>query len=119
MTLKEAKHLQEYIASDSGKLGVMDLMQQQLAAATETAIDELHHQTIDDVQRATAVVWAGRAAAAYHLYSQSGDLKMLLDASEYHHEALEHAALVSTDSNVLNAVRHYLTVVKMNATGEA
>lgn len=94
------------------------LTQQQLLAATDTAVAELHHKTIEAVQQETAVTWAGRAAAAYHLYVQGGHLQMLLDAEEYHHEALEHAALVSSDPGVLDQVRHYLAACKADAMND-
>ncbi|HYX20494.1 MAG TPA: hypothetical protein VFA98_06570 [Thermoanaerobaculia bacterium] len=94
------------------------LTQQQLLAATDAAVAELHRKSIETVQQETAVTWAGRAAAAYHLYIQNGHMQMLLDAEEYHHEALEHAALVSSDPGILEAVRHYLTAVKADALGD-
>lgn len=56
------------------------MTEEQLLAATDAATLELHHKTIEDVQRETATTWAGRAAAAYHLYVQSGQLRFLLDA---------------------------------------
>ncbi|HYB24727.1 MAG TPA: hypothetical protein VED41_13075, partial [Solirubrobacteraceae bacterium] len=86
-----------------------------LLAATEAGIDELHHQSIKDIQRQTAVTWAGRAAAAYHFYGQGAGLPWLLDATEYEHEALEHASLVTDDPELLETVRHYLTVAKADA----
>lgn len=94
------------------------ITQQQLLAATDTAIAEFQHQTIEDVQRNTAVTWAGRAAGAYHLYVQTGRMQMLLDAMEYHHEALEHAALVESDPGVLDQVRHYLMACKADALND-
>ena len=94
------------------------LVQQQLLAATDNGVSELHQKTIEDVQRETAVTWAGRAAAAYHLYAQSGNVQMLLDAQEYHHEALEHASLDDGDPSVYETVRHYLAVCKANALGQ-
>lgn len=94
------------------------MTEEQLLAATDAAVTELHHKTIEDVQRETATTWAGRAAAAYHLYVQSGQLRFLLDAEEYHHEALEHAALVENDPGVIAQVRHYLTACKADALGD-
>jgi hypothetical protein len=92
------------------------LVQQQLIAAMEAGIEELHHQSIRDIQRQTAVTWAGRAAAAFHFYGQGAGLPWLLDATEYEHEALEHAALVTDDPDLLETVRHFLTVARADAT---
>lgn len=48
-------------------------------------VDELRRKTLKDIQVETAMTWTGRAVAAALLGSP--------DASEYAHEAIEHAAL--------------------------
>lgn len=63
-----------------------------LAEAVQLASVELQSQTLEDVQARTAMTWAGRAIVAYQNYLRSGQSQWLSDASEYHHEALEHAA---------------------------
>jgi hypothetical protein len=59
----------------------------------ESAMRELGQKPIAQIQRETAMLWTSRAFAAYVLYRRTGELRWLLDAEEYHHEALEHAAL--------------------------
>jgi hypothetical protein len=71
----------------------MGALDAQLSAATAKAMEELSHKTIYVVQCETAVTWSGRALAAYTMYAQTGKPVWLSDASEYAHEALEHAAL--------------------------
>jgi hypothetical protein len=59
------------------------------------AAEELAKKSLDEIQLATAYTWASRACVAYESYlGESGDLKWYLDAKEYEHEALEHAALI-------------------------
>jgi hypothetical protein len=71
----------------------MGTLDAQLSAATAKAVEELSVKSIYVVQCETAVTWAGRALAAYSMYGHTGKLQWLLDAGEYAHEALEHAAL--------------------------
>lgn len=59
------------------------------------AVPELRSKSIIIIQGETAVTWCNRAGAAYLLYVEFGQLQWLLDAEEYRHEAIEHAALVS------------------------
>lgn len=61
------------------------------------AVVELRSKSQQDIQRETALVWAGRACAA-----QLAGLQ--LDAMEYAHESIEHAAL-SGDDALLCGVR--------------
>lgn len=61
------------------------------------AFDELHAKNLDEIQIETALVWCGRACAA-------ANMGLVLDASEYAHEAIEHAAL-SGDDGLLRDVR--------------
>jgi hypothetical protein len=60
------------------------------------ALAELQQKSLVQIQTETAHTWAYRAWAAKQLGSS--------DATEYIHEALEHAALTG-DDNVLHDVR--------------
>lgn len=77
---------------------------QELIEATDKALAELTVTSIAEIQRATALTWAGRSLAAYHYFEQTGDIGWLLDAADYGHEALEHASL-HPDPSVLDVVR--------------
>jgi hypothetical protein len=68
-----------------------------LSDAIARAEDELSQHAIQDVQTLTAYTWAGRAIVAYRRYALFGIGKWLIDALEYHHEALEHAAEASPE----------------------
>jgi len=91
----------------------MDILSAQLSAATDKAMVELHGKTIERVQRETAITWAGRALASYALLAQTGELQRLLDAEEYGHEALEHAALA--DPSLCGAIALHLADAKERA----
>lgn len=78
-----------------------------LAEAVALADSELSHLSIDEVQAATALTWTARAVVAYRRYVDSGVGKWLLDAAEYHHEALEHAAVAAP--GVLETIRPVLS----------
>jgi hypothetical protein len=74
------------------------LRQADLGTATLNAIGELRSSSITAIQWSTAVTWAGRAIASFQLFEEAGDLSRLLDAEDYMHEALEHAALTGDES---------------------
>jgi hypothetical protein len=66
----------------------------------DEALAELQKKTFAEIHLESARVWALRAWAAYQLSSkaaQEGDqptaLQLFHDASDYSHEAIEHAAL--------------------------
>ena len=76
----------------------------------EQATQELMRKTMRDIQVETAYVWAYRSQAARKLADKARLAGALadagawaMDAQEYEHEALEHAALAG--DNVLSAVR--------------
>jgi len=69
-----------------------------LAEATHKAYDELQSMRNRDIQRTTAITWAGRALAAYQLYMVTASVHYRLDSVDYAHEALEHAALAGPES---------------------
>jgi len=91
----------------------MDILSAQLAAAADKAMSELHGKTIERVQHETAITWAGRALASYALLMETGELQRLLDAEEYAHEALEHAALA--DPSLCGAIALHLADAKERA----
>ncbi len=61
------------------------------------AREELLSKTILDIERATAITWAGRAAACFDLAHEAetrqGRQVRLMEAENYRQEALEHAAM--------------------------
>jgi len=70
------------------------------SAEDEAVRVELARKTLAEVQRETAFTWARRARRAYLNSAASmregksaEHVRWLLDAQEYEHEALEHAAL--------------------------
>jgi hypothetical protein len=81
-------------------------MTPRMKAAVEKASGELSQKSLHDIQVETAYTWCGRACAASHkVASGHPDVDRLLgDAIEYAHEAIEHAAL-SGDDAVLDEVR--------------
>jgi hypothetical protein len=64
------------------------------------ALAELQSKSLQDIQIETAVTWAHRAWAARQL-------GLVLDAVDYEHEAIEHAALSCRD-DVLALVRQII-----------
>ncbi len=54
---------------------------------------ELSKKSLRMIQRETAITWAARAVASFMSYKRTKNLQWLLDAEEYAHEAVEHAAL--------------------------
>jgi hypothetical protein len=97
----------------------MDPLEAQLDAACSKAMTELATQSLEDVQRSTAITWAGRALASYIMFMQTGDIHRLLDASEYHHEALEHASLDTTNAHLYEMLVYQLGHAKARAMGGA
>lgn len=63
------------------------------------AMEELQSKTLATIQAETAITWAYRAWAAKQLGKT-------MDAWEYEHEALEHAAL--SDPRMLDLVREIM-----------
>lgn len=77
----------------------------------KAAIKELEVKSIEDIQRETAWKWASRACASFQKASEQKSLKAavkwLMEAEEYKHEAVEHAALVEKeDGKLLKEVLH-------------
>ena len=71
------------------------------------ALNELNHKTLAQIQRETSVIWATRAWAAKMLSENSTTtsemVRWMLDAKEYEHEAIEHAALCATPGAIETA----------------
>jgi hypothetical protein len=74
-----------------------------------SALEELKTKTLDQIQRETAIKWAGRALAARQLGLENNDQQLLSDSNEYVHEALEHAALVEDSGEFLVEIKKELT----------
>jgi hypothetical protein len=68
---------------------------------------ELRTKSLVQIQTETAWTWASRAAAAYEYYRASKITQWLLDAEEYAHEAIEHAALAGVLPAVQAALATY------------
>ncbi len=69
-----------------------------MTSQQQAAMDELSQKSLMQIQCETAITWAYRAWAAYQMQKP-------LDAVEYAHEAVEHAALCGDDM-VLTTVRN-------------
>lgn len=83
--------------------------------------DELEGKTIEDIERATALTWGGRAAAAFQLAVEADDLderrRLLMDGENYRQEALEHAAMTE-DWGFLREVADELDPNRREAVAE-
>jgi hypothetical protein len=66
----------------------------------DRADKELRVKTLTSIQLETAATWGARAAVAYRFYAGTRDVSWLLDAEEYYHEAVEHAALAGVFDEV-------------------
>lgn len=89
----------------------MGFFDAELNAAMVKANGELAQKSIYVIQCETALTWGGRALSAYETYRSTGQLQALLDAEEYAHESLEHAALAGP--NIYTAVLERLHEAKM------
>lgn len=78
-----------------------DLFEHHIAEAK----NELAEKSLLDIQLETALKWCGRACAA-------ADKGIEHDATEYAHEAVEHAALAG-DDKLLDAIRQALKFYKV------
>lgn len=84
----------------------------EIHTATLKAMEELQTSSIEDIEKASAFTWLGRALASYAHYEKTGRLKCLLDAENYAGEACEHGALANP--SVYQAVLVHLAVAKRN-----
>lgn len=71
----------------------------------QKAKDELKEKSYLEIQKQTAWTWASRAAVSYDLAIEEKDLSRKVAifqvAEEYHHEAIEHAALFEDAGQLL------------------
>ncbi len=61
---------------------------------------DLATKTLAEINRETAMLWGARALVALARYRETGNANWLRDATEYRHEAVEHAALSGDDGLV-------------------
>lgn len=71
----------------------------------DAALKEVEEKTELQVQVETAYKWGSRAIACYKKYSETKALKWFVQALEYRHESLEHAALVEDDGKLLSEIQ--------------
>lgn len=93
----------------------MTHLDEMLEIAANKAMAEIAHTTLEEIQWATAITWAGRSLAAYTVYAETGDVNMLLEAEEFGHEAIEHAALAGPGKSDEIALR--VNAAKARALG--
>ena len=73
----------------------------------QAALTEVQTKTHVQIERETAYKWASRAIACYILTQQADDqdpLRWFLDAEDFRHEAVEHAAMSEDNGATLKRV---------------
>jgi uncharacterized protein YpiB (UPF0302 family) len=90
-----------------------------MALKIEEAREELKEKSYLEIQKKTAWTWASRAAASYQLAEEEKDLSRKVAifqvAEEYHHEAIEHAALYEDGGELLSKLDKELSPHRDNA----
>lgn len=85
------------------------------------AAKELEAKSYNSIQEETAWKWAARAASSYEsvksAFTADRKVELYLLAQEYEHEAVEHAALVDSNT-ILEEVRNTLNPYQHDAWGE-
>ena len=88
----------------------------------QAARKELQQTSILDIERATALTWAARAAASFQLAKEAKDtrerIERLQDGENYRQEAIEHAAMTE-DIEFLVQVREEMDVNRKPAMSYA
>ena len=88
----------------------------------QKAKDELKDKSYLEIQKQTAWTWASRAAASYDLAIEEKDLcrkvAIFQVAEEYHHEAIEHAALYKDGGELLGKVDKELEPYRERSTAD-
>jgi len=88
----------------------------------DKAKEELKEKSYLDIQKQTAWTWASRAAASYELAIEEKDLRRKVAvfqvAEEYHHEAIEHAALYEDRGDLLKEVEKELDKYRDKASDD-
>ena len=78
----------------------------------EEAQREIGKKSRAEIEAETAWKWAARAAAAYVYYETGRTVRSnehwLADATDYYHEAIEHAALADHSGTLLREVRRWV-----------
>jgi hypothetical protein len=88
----------------------------------QKAKDELKESSYLEIQKKTAWTWASRAAASYDLAIEEKNthrkVAVFMVAEEYHHEAIEHAALYEDGGDLLKEVDKELEPFRDRATAD-
>lgn len=83
-----------------------------MTSELEEARREIEAKSRSQIEEETAWKWAARAVAAYQNAHRLGGRnianRLLRDATDYYHEAIEHAALADHDGDVLRTVRQWI-----------
>jgi len=86
----------------------------------DKAKKELKEKSYLEIQKDTAWTWASRAAVSYELAIDEKDIHRKVSifqvAEEYHHEAIEHAALYEDGGKLLSKVDRELESYRDRAT---
>ena len=88
----------------------------------DKAREELKEASYLEIQKRTAITWASRAAVSYDLAIEEKDIcrkvAVFQVAEEYHHEAIEHAALYEDGGDLLKEVDKELEQYRERATAD-
>lgn len=93
-----------------------------MSLKVDKAKEELKEKSYLEIQKETAWKWAGRAAASYELAIEEKDLPSKVAiyqiAEEYHHEAIEHAALYEDRGKLLDELEKALDQYRDKASDD-
>ena len=93
-----------------------------MSLKVDKAREELKETSYLEIQKKTAWTWASRSAASYDLAIEEKDLcrkvAVFQVAEEYHHEAIEHAALYEDGGDLLKKVDRELEPYRERATAD-
>jgi len=78
----------------------------------EEARATLRSKTKETIETETAATWGARAIAAYEQFRATGNTEWFVQAVEYEHEAIEHAA--SAPPGTLEQIQLELAQAKLN-----
>lgn len=84
------------------------------AVDIEAAATEVNAKSVKELELETAEKWASRAIACYNKYRETQDIAWRLRAEDYHHEALEHAALVKDGGSTVARLGSEISKVEIN-----
>jgi hypothetical protein len=87
----------------------------------EKGLEELKTKSLDEIERATAVTWGGRAAASYQLAMDARGMakrfRHFYEGETYRQEALEHASMAEDGGKLLTKVRDEVDSYRLGAMG--